>query len=161
MKIEKIGIDEIKVYENNAKIHTAEQVEQIKESIKQFGNNDPIAIDENNTIIEGNGRYLALKELGQKEIEVIRLIHLNEEQKKAYILVHNKLTMNTEFDIDALEEELSKIENIDMSIFDFEAEEIIDSLGVNDEDFIQGTEIVKEKPPKKIICPNCGYEIEE
>lgn len=137
MKVEKIEINKVIPYKSNAKIHTAKQIEQIKESIKQFGNNDPIAIDENNIIIEGNGRYLALKELGVKEIEVIRLLHLKEEEKKAYILIHNKLTMNTEFDLEILEKELSEIENIDMSTFNLEAQEIIEGLGVTDEDFIQ------------------------
>lgn len=102
MKIEKIKIEEIKVYENNAKLHPAEQIEQIKKSIKEFGFNDPIAVDENNMIIEGHGRYFALKELEYDEIECIRLNHLTEEQKKAYILAHNKLTMNTDFDLDIL-----------------------------------------------------------
>lgn len=120
MNIEKINIEDIKEYENNAKIHTPEQIEQIKKSIKEFGNNDPIAIDENNVIIEGHGRYQALQELGYKEVEVIRLNHLSEEQKKAYMLVHNKLTMNTDFDFELLSEELNNILDIDMNDFGFE-----------------------------------------
>ena len=68
MKIEKISIDKIKPYENNAKLHPPEQIEQIKKSIQDFGNNDPIAVDENSVIIEGHGRYQALKELGFKDI---------------------------------------------------------------------------------------------
>ena len=115
MKIEKISIDKIKPYENNAKLHPPEQIEQIKKSIKEFGNNDHIAIDENSVIIEGHGRYKALKELGFKEIEVIRLTHLNEQQKKAYILAHNKLTMNTGFDFNMLSLELDSIDDFDMS----------------------------------------------
>ena len=82
MKIEKISLNKIKPYENNAKQHPVEHIEQIKKSIEQFGNNDPIAIDENGVIIEGHGRYFALKELGYKDAEVIRLSHLNEQQKK-------------------------------------------------------------------------------
>ncbi len=120
MKIEKINIKEIVPYENNAKLHPVEQIEQIKKSIQEFGNNDPIAIDENNVIIEGHGRYIALKELGFKEVEVIRLNHLTEEQKKAYMLVHNKLTMNTDFDLDLLNEELGNILEIDMGDFGFD-----------------------------------------
>lgn len=131
MKIETININDIKQYENNAKLHPVEQIEQIKKSILEFGNNDPIAIDENNTIIEGHGRYIALQELGYKEVEVIRLNHLTEEQKKAYMLVHNKLTMNTDFDFELLSEELSNILDIDMGDFGFnliEVEEIPEEL---------------------------------
>ena len=73
MELEKISIDKIRMYENNAKEHPEWQVEQIKKSIQEFGFNDPIAIDENNVIIEGHGRYLALKELGYKEVEFVRL----------------------------------------------------------------------------------------
>lgn len=123
MEIEKINISEITEYENNAKLHPREQIEQIKKSIQEFGNNDPIAIDENNVIIEGHGRYKALKELGFDEVEVIRLSHMSEEQKRAYILVHNKLTMNSDFDIDILQLELDDIEDIDMSDFGFEPED--------------------------------------
>lgn len=128
MKIEKVNIDSIKVYPNNAKIHTAEQIEEIKKSIQEFGNNDPIAIDEKDFIIEGEGRYLAQKDMGIKEIEVIKLTHLTEEQKVAYMLVHNKLTMNTGFDLDLLEEELSKISSIDMKEFEFDIKEIEEEL---------------------------------
>ena len=54
-----------------------------KKSIQEFGNNDPIAMDENAVIIEGHGRYEALKQFGFDEIEIIRLSHLNEQQKKS------------------------------------------------------------------------------
>lgn len=120
MKIEKVALTKIKMYENNAKKHPQEQVEQIKKSIQEFGNNDPIAIDENNVIIEGHGRYLALKQLGYKTAECIRITDLTDEQKRAYILVHNKLTMNTGFDADKLAQELEKIKSIDMGAYDFE-----------------------------------------
>ena len=149
MKIEKIDINDIKPYVNNAKLHPAEQIEQIKKSILEFGNNDPIAIDENNTIIEGHGRYLALKELGYEEVEVIKLSHLSEEKKKAYILVHNKLTMNTGFDIDILNEELAEIENIDMSEFDFNIDIEID---VEDDEVEDLSEKVKETFEVIIEC---------
>ena len=120
MKIEAVELDKIKMYVNNAKKHPQDQIEQIKKSIQEFGNNDPIAIDENNTIIEGHGRYLALKQLGYKTAECIRIENLTDEQKRAYILVHNKLTMNTGFDIDKLSEELSKITGIDMGFYNFD-----------------------------------------
>lgn len=142
MKIEKISIDKIKPYENNAKLHPPEQIEQIKKSIQEFGNNDPIAIDENGVIIEGHGRYEALKELGFKEIEVIRLSHLSEQQKKAYSLIHNKLTMNTDFDYNILDSELAYINEIDMSVFGFE-------LSISDEDFDTEFSLTDDEKPSR------------
>lgn len=124
MKIELLAIDKIKMYENNAKLHPREQIEQIKKSILEFGNNDPIAVDEHNVIIEGHGRFVALKELDYDEVEIIRLSHMTDEQKRAYILAHNKLTMNSGFDMEVLELELEGITNIDMEDFGFDFEEI-------------------------------------
>ena len=114
MEIKKIKLNDIIPYENNVKEHPQEQIEQLKNSILEFGNNDPIAIDEFNIIIEGHGRYMALQELGYEEAECIILSGLSEEQKNAYRIVHNQLTMNTGFDMDALKIELQKI-NLDMT----------------------------------------------
>lgn len=120
MKIEKMKISDIKEYKKNAKLHPQWQIDQIIKSIEEFGFNDPIAVDEKNIIIEGHGRFEAIKQIGYKEVEIIKLEHLSEEQKKAYILAHNKLTMNTEFDIELLDLELFEIEVIDMADFGFE-----------------------------------------
>ena len=119
MQIETISLDCIKPYAQNAKKHPQYQIEQIKASILAFGNNDPIAIDENNVIIEGHGRYLALKALGYHEVPVIKLHHLSEDQKRAYILAHNKITLNTDFDLTILKDELTNILDIDMAPFGF------------------------------------------
>lgn len=127
MKIVKRKISELKPYENNAKIHTPEQVAQIAESIRQFGFNDPIAIDEHDMVIEGHGRLLALQEMGWTEVECIPLEGLNEDQKRAYIHIHNQLTMNTGFDLDILEQELRSIEGIDMGFFGFDLDFAIDA----------------------------------
>ncbi|MGL5963512.1 MAG: ParB/Srx family N-terminal domain-containing protein [Fusobacteriaceae bacterium] len=128
MKIEKLKLSEITPYINNAKEHPQEQIDQIKGSIKEFGFNDPIAVDENNVIIEGHGRYIALQQLGAEEVEVIRLDHLSEIQKKQYIIAHNKLTMNTGFNLEKLKLELKEIEinEKDLSLTGFEIEELKD-----------------------------------
>ena len=126
MEIVKTNIKEIKSYEFNAKEHPREQLEQIKNSINEFGYNDLIAVDENNVVIEGHGRLIALKELGVEEVEVIVLRHLTEEQKKAYRIVHNQLTMNTGWDMELLKEELKKI-NLDMYSLGIE-ESLLDEL---------------------------------
>lgn len=148
MKIEIIDIEQIKPYENNAKIHTREQIEQIMKSIEEFGNNDPIAIDKDNVIIEGHGRLMALKELGYKQVEVIRLSHLTEEQRKAYTLIHNQLTMNTGFDFEILQEELQSIINIDMGEFDFQLNNIPE-IETCEEDNYDIDEVLEEEPKSK------------
>ena len=107
---------------NNAKVHNREQIEKIKKSILDFGMNDPIAIW-NNEIVEGHGRIEACRELGIAEVPTIDLSFLTEEQKNKYVLVHNKLTLNTGFDYDKLIEELSEIDGIDMQVFGFKIEE--------------------------------------
>ena len=116
VEIIKLKINELKPFEGNAKKHPKEQVEQIKKSIMEFGMNDPIAIDENNIVIEGHGRLLALRDMNYTEVECIRLSHLSEEQKRAYILAHNKLTLNTGYDLDVLKIELGFLKTSDMDI---------------------------------------------
>ena len=81
---------------------------------------DPIGIWKDE-IVEGHGRLIACKELGMTEIPIIRLDHLTDEERKAYALAHNKLTMNSDFDIDLLNDELMSFDTIDMSDFGFNA----------------------------------------
>lgn len=118
MEIVYKDINELKPYKNNAKKHPQNQIDKIKKSIEEFGFNDPIGVDENNMIIEGHGRYEALKQLGVKQVPCIELNKMTEEQKKAYILVHNKLNMDTGFDTELLNNELLDINTIDMTKFD-------------------------------------------
>lgn len=125
LKIEKLNINDLTPYEGNAKEHPAEQIEQIKKSIQEFGFDDPVAIwGPDNLIVEGHGRLIAAKRLGMQEIPVIRLDHLTDEQRRAYTLAHNKLTMNSGFDLELLTAELDDIEDIDMSDFGFDDLEI-------------------------------------
>ena len=152
LKIEYLSKEELKPYANNAKIHTGDQVEQIKKSIEEFGFNDPIAIWHDNEIIEGHGRLLAVMEMDDiKEVPVIRLDELTDEQRRAYMLVHNKLTMNTDFDFSILDMELEDLENVDMQDFGFEATNIDwNSVEPISEDNY-------EKPEsERLRCPLCG-----
>ena len=157
LQIELVPITAIRPYENNAKIHTQEQIEQIKKSIVEFGNNDPIAIDGDGVIIEGHGRLMALQELGYTEVEVIRLGHLNEEQRKAYTLIHNKLTMNTGFDLDILATELQAIENINMKDYDFDLD-ICDDMVIED---IEEDNFSPEVPEEAIAKRGQVYQLGE
>lgn len=126
MKITEINIEEIKEYANNAKEHPKEQIQQIADSIEEFGFNDPIAIDENNVIIEGHGRLLAAKLLKLEKVPAIQLKHLSEAKKRAYILAHNKLTMNTGFNQETLIAELTALfeSGFDLFLTGFDESEI-------------------------------------
>jgi hypothetical protein len=81
LQVEYVDISTIKPYKGNAKEHPKEQIEQIKKSMQEFGNIDPIGIW-HNEIVEGHGRYLALKELGETQVPVIRLDDLTDEQRR-------------------------------------------------------------------------------
>lgn len=156
LKIEYLSKEELKPYAGNAKIHTAEQIEQIKASIREFGFNDPIAIWHDNEIIEGHGRLLAVMEMEDfNEVPVIRLDNLSDEERRAYMLAHNKLTMNTGFDFATLADELDRIQ-IDMSRFGFYTEDFdVDSFFTDTEGNKDGME-TDSTGTKKIQCPHCG-----
>ena len=121
LKIEYVDISTLKPCPENAKIHTTQQIEQIKKSILKFGMNDPIAVWKDNLIIEGHGRLTACKELEIKQVPIIRLDSLTDQQRKAYALIHNQLTNNTEFDLELLHSKLEQITDIDMQFFGFDA----------------------------------------
>lgn len=124
-------IKELKPYKKNAKKHSKEQVEQIANSIKEFGFTQPVIIDKNNSVVAGHGRILGAKKAGLKQVPTVCLEELTEEQIKAYRLVDNKLN-ESEWNTELLNTELQElwdIGEIDMGQFDFD----IDALFSEDE----------------------------
>mgnify|MGYP000146112692 CR=1 FL=1 len=121
-QIQKLPIDTLIPYANNARVHSDKQILQIASSIKEFGFTNPVLIDKDNGIIAGHGRVEAARKLGHKEVPVIRLEHLSEAQKKAYILADNKIAMNSTWDDQLLALELQTIGdlgiNLDFTGFD-------------------------------------------
>lgn len=149
-------VSELVPYVGNAKKHPEWQVEQIRNSIEAFGFNDPIAIWQDVAghwmIVEGHGRLLAAKQLGMDEVPVIRLDQLDDEGRRAYTLAHNKLTMNTDFDVQILDAELDAIEGLDMTEFGFQ------EFGDISDMFVDAPK--KEESVKTITCPECGHVFE-
>lgn len=92
-----------------------------------------------------------------EEVPCICVRDLSEEQVKAFRLADNKVAEFSSWDPDKLADELAEILNIDMTAFDF-PDMALDELNVSDDDFLQDTEIVKDRTPKKIVCPHCGKE---
>jgi ParB-like chromosome segregation protein Spo0J len=124
LRIETVDIDELNLNPLNSKLHPAEQIDQIAASIEQFGNCDPLGVWTNDdgelVIVEGHGRYAALRKLGINKVPIIRLDHLSDEQRRAYGIIHNKLTMNSDFDFELLMNELDMVTDIDMSDYGFD-----------------------------------------
>ena len=121
LKIEYLNINALKPYKKNARRHDARSIEVITNSIKEFGFDDPIGIwGKENLIVEGHGRLAAAKKLGMKTVPCIRLDHLNEEQRRAYTLAHNKTAEASDWDEGLLTLELGDILDIDMSDFGFD-----------------------------------------
>lgn len=124
LKVEYIDIDKLKPYAKNARKHQQADVDTIKNSILEFGMCDPIGVwGGDNTIVEGHGRLIALKQLGYKKVPCIRLDFLTDEQRRAYGLAHNKTAEMSEWDFDFLETELNDICDIDMEKFGFDISE--------------------------------------
>lgn len=123
LQVEYEPTDSLVPYANNAKIHTEAQIEQIASSIREFGFNDPIGVWVNrkgeSEIVEGHGRVLAAQKLGIGTIPVIHLDRMSDEQRRAYTLAHNQLTMNTGWDYDKLDVELEELD-FDMGEFGFD-----------------------------------------
>ena len=162
LEIKYLAESEIKEYKNNTRVHSKEQIRQIKNSIKEFGMCTPIGIH-NGTIIYGHARFEALKQLEYKEFPTIDLSHLNEKQKKAYIIADNKLALNAGWNEELLKIELESLQELDFDLdilgFDeFEVEQIFgEGTNIVMEDFFEEAE-QKEKAEKTFICEHCGKE---
>lgn len=123
LTVEEVPTESLIPYARNAKIHTNEQIDQICESIGEFGFNDPVAVwdgPKGTEIVAGHGRVMAAKKLGMAKVPIIRLDHMTDEERKAYGLAHNKLTMNTGWDFSKLDAELRELSDFDMASLGFD-----------------------------------------
>lgn len=141
-------IKELKPYKKNAKKHNKEQVEQIANSIKEFGFTQPVIIDKHDCVVAGHGRILGAKKAGLKQVPTVCLDELTEEQIKAYRLVDNKLN-ESEWDYSLLDEEIEQLTDMDMDLFGFD--EVVD-LTKDDETKKKVEFEIKEKYEVHIIC---------
>ena len=122
MQIEQIGIATLIPFAKNSRTHDDAQVAQIAASIREFGFTNPVLIDEANGIIAGHGRVMAARKLKMAEVPCIRLSHLSDAQKRAYVIADNKLALNAGWD-----EAMLKLELADLKALDFD----LDLTGFN------------------------------
>ena len=165
-KIERWPIDRLVPYERNARTHSPEQVAQIAASIQEFGFTNPILVDGKDGIIAGHGRLLAAKDLGLVEVPVVVLDHLTPEQKRAYVLVDNKLALNAGWDADLLQQEIMALSAVefDLGLLGWSEDELagmLDPEGIDkpvkeyDGSQEYGEDEFSEFEHK---CPRCGFE---
>ena len=149
MQIEQLKVGDLIPYVNNSRTHSDEQVTQVASSIKEFGFTNPILIDDDGGIIAGHGRLMAAKKLGLVEVPCIRLGHLSEAQRKAYVIADNQLALNSGWDLDTLKLEIDRLGELD---FDIEL------LGFDD-DFL--TSLIIEEPSEGLTDEDAVPEAPE
>jgi ParB-like chromosome segregation protein Spo0J len=133
LRIEYIPTDRLVPYARNARTHSDEQIGQIAASIAEFGFTNPVLIDADDGIVAGHGRVLAAKRLGIENLPAVRLGHLTEAQRRAYIIADNKIAENAGWDDDLLAAELAALRDelaFDLSVIGFSDKELDDILGI-------------------------------
>ena len=143
-QIEYIETEKLVPYARNSRTHSDEQVQQIMGSIKEFGFTNPILVDADGLIIAGHGRTMAAQRMGIKEVPCLRLGHLTDAQKKAYVIADNKLALNAGWDDEMLRLELADLQDadFDLSLTGFDDDELNALLakaveeGLTDEDAV-------------------------
>lgn len=157
LKIQYQLIEELTPYQNNARTHSRRQVKQIAKSIERFGFTNPILISDDGGIIAGHGRVRAAQLLRMSKVPVVKLSHLSEAERQAYVLADNKLALNAGWDEDMLAIELQALIDLDfdLEVTGFELAEIDLALSLasddqdqNDADIIPV--MVRDKPITQI-----------
>ncbi len=142
-QMELVSIDKLIPYVNNARTHSAEQVNKLRASLREFGFINPVIVDRDLNVIAGHGRILAAREEGIQEVPCVYVDYLTEAQKKAYILADNRMAMDAGWDEELLRVEIEALqeEAFDVSLTGFEEQEISDlfkeeyDTGAEDDDF--------------------------
>jgi DNA modification methylase len=116
LKVEMLPPEALKAYSGNARTHTKKQIRLIGKSIERFGFVNPVLIDSNGQIIAGHGRVAAAKLLGLQAVPTVRLSHLTEAEKRAYILADNRLAEKAGWDRDILAIELQALIDLDFEV---------------------------------------------
>lgn len=145
-----VPLEKLVPYANNARTHSAEQINKLRSSLREFGFINPVIIDRDYGVIAGHGRILAAKEEGIREIPCVFADHLTEAQKKAYIIADNRMAMDAGWDEELLRVEIEALqaEAFDLSLTGFDEKELSDlfkdDADVREDDFDVEAEL--EKP---------------
>jgi 16S rRNA G966 N2-methylase RsmD len=133
LEVEMVSVSALRPYARNPRVHSKKQLRQIADSIQVFGWTNPILIDGDGGVIAGHGRLQAAKLLGLERVPTIRLEHMSEAQKRAYVIADNRLAELAGWDDATLAIELQALTEIDLEfsveITGFETAEIDALIG--------------------------------
>jgi ParB-like chromosome segregation protein Spo0J len=157
-RIEQIDIKKLIPYARNSRTHSDIQISQIAASIKEFGFTNPVLISDTYDIIAGHGRVLAAKKLGYDSVPCIRLDHLSETQRRAYVIADNSIALNSDWNFDMLSVEIDELNDYkyDVSLLAFSNEQLSELVGSPEELPEPKEELKSDK--KSTICPKCNWE---
>lgn len=126
MKIEKVSVASLRAYDRNARSHSKKQIRALSKSIETFGFCVPVLIGDDNQIIAGHARVAAAALLGMPSVPAIRLSHLSEEKKRAYILADNRLAEMASWNKEMLAGELKGLVDVgfDIEVVGFETAQV-------------------------------------
>jgi len=161
-QIEMMPLASLTAYDKNSRTHSPEQVKQIAASLREFGFTNPVLIDSSGGIIAGHGRVMAAESMGMVVVPCLRLAHLSEAQKRAYIIADNKLAENAGWDMDILRLELGELNEIgyDLDLLGFEAVELKDLLAFLDPNGgLTDENEVPEVPAEPITQPGDVWQL--
>lgn len=150
-------IDSLIPYAANARTHSEDQVAQIAASIREFGWTNPILLDGDRGVIAGHGRLLAARKLGLEQVPCIELSHLSDAQRRAYVLVDNKLSLNAGWDSELLRVELLGLQEqgFDLGLTGFSDEEAAAIINGWDTDFDPNAHRDGGEQPTSVIRVTC------
>lgn len=162
MKIKNTDINDIKAYDKNPR-NNANSIDKVADSIAEFGFRQPIVVDEDMIVLAGHTRLLASKQLGLKKVPVHIAEGLTNAQKKAYRIMDNKSSEDSEWDKDLLNLEIKDLieDNYDLNMTGFTPEQI-DALSVLTESILEGEtdeDSVPEVPVEAISKHGDIYEL--
>lgn len=96
------NIDSLKPWARNARTHSKRQIKLLARSIEEFGFTVPVLIDEKDNVLAGHGRLEASRSIGLQEVPTLRVDHLTEAQKRAYVIADNRIAEQAGWDEDML-----------------------------------------------------------
>lgn len=144
MEVKNISVRDIIPYEDNPR-KNENAIQVVMNSIKEFGFQQPLVIDENHVIVVGHTRFEAAKKLGYTEVPCVIASELTEEQVNAYRLVDNKTNEYSEWDMSLLPGELNAIFGIDMEMFGFDLGEEEEEKEKEEKPDVPFTEVLGEE----------------